>query len=58
MGAVCDIIKEIPKIKVFATRFTADILKKELESENIKFKNLVVIDPHKKINFGKNSIFL
>ena len=57
MGAVCDIIKEIPKIKVFATRFTADILKKELESENIKFKNLVVIDPHKKINFGKNSIF-
>ena len=25
MGAVCDIIKEIPKIKVFATRFTADI---------------------------------
>ena len=57
MGAVCDIIKEIPNLKVFATKFTADMLRKELDDNNIKFKNLIEIDPHKKINFGKNSIF-
>lgn len=57
MGAVCDIIKEIPTLKVFATKFTANILKKELESENVNFKNLIEIEPHKKINFGRNSIF-
>lgn len=57
MGAVCDILKEVPNIKVYATKFTADILRKELENENVRFKNLTEIDPHKKINFGKNSIF-
>ncbi len=57
MGAVCDIVSEVPSLKVFATKFTANILKKELDDSNVKFNNLVVIDPHKKINFGKNSIF-
>ena len=57
MGAVCDILKEIPNLKVYATKFTANILRKELEDNNIKFKNLIEIDPHKKISFGKNSIF-
>ena len=57
MGAVCDILKEVPNLKVYATKFTAGILRKELESDNVKFKNLIEIDPHKKITFGKNSIF-
>ena len=57
MGAVCDILREIPTLKVFATKFTANILKKELEDSGIKYKSLVEIDPHKKINCGKNSIF-
>ena len=57
MGAVCDILREIPNIKVYATKFTANILRKELIDNDIKFKNLVEIDPHKKISFGKNSIF-
>ncbi len=57
MGAVCDIVKVIPSLKVYATKFTADILRKELENDNIRFKNIIEIDPHKKINFGKNSIF-
>ena len=57
MGAVCDVLREIPTLKVFATKFTANILKKELEDSGIKYKSLVEIDPHKKINFGKNSIF-
>ena len=41
MGAVCDIIKEVPNIKVYATKFTADILRKEIEGSNIKFKNII-----------------
>ena len=57
MGAVCDILKEVPNLKVYATKFSAGILKKELIDNDIKYKNLVEIDPHKKITFGKNSIF-
>lgn len=57
MGAVCDIISEVPNLKVYATKFTANLLRKELETSNIKFKNLIEIEPHKKIGFGKNSIF-
>ena len=59
MGAVCDIVSEIPNLKVYATKFTMDMLKKELLDSNVKFnhKNLITIDPHKKISFGKSSIF-
>lgn len=57
MGAVCDIVREMPDLKVYATKFTANLLKKELDDSNISYNNLVVIDPHKQIKFGKNSIF-
>ena len=57
MGAVCDIVREIPNIKVYTTKFSANILRKELIDNDINFKNIVEIDPHKKISFGKNSIF-
>ena len=57
MGAVCDIVREVPNLKVYATKFTANLLKKELDDSNISYSNLVVIDPHKQIKFGKNSIF-
>ena len=57
MGAVSDIVKNIPSIKVYATKFTVDILKKEFEDNNIKYNNLHLISAHKNIKFGKNSIF-
>ena len=57
MGAVCDIVSEVPNLKVYATKFTANLLRKEFEDSNIKFKNLIEIEPHKKIGFGRNSIF-
>lgn len=57
MGAVCDIVREVPNLKVYTTKFTANLLKKELDDSNISYNNLVVIDPHKQIKFGKNSIF-
>lgn len=57
IGAICDIVKQFPKINVYACKFTCDLLKKEFEDENIKFDNLHEIVAHKKINFGKHSIF-
>ena len=57
MGAVSDILKEIPELKVYATKFTANLLKKELLDEGLDITNIIEIEPHKKIDFGKNSIF-
>ncbi len=57
MGALCDILKDLPELKVYATTFTLEIIKEELEAEGLKTDNLVEIKPHKKIEFGKNSVF-
>lgn len=57
MGAVCDIIRDIPEINVYATKFTCDMLKRDFEDNEITFKNLHLINAHKKITFGKNSVF-
>ncbi len=57
MGAVPDIAKDIPDIKVYGTKFTLSVLKRELENCEVKFDNMIEIKAHKKINFGNNSIF-
>ncbi|MDD3392160.1 MAG: ribonuclease J [Bacilli bacterium] len=57
MGAIPDLLTEVPDLKIYATKFTLEIIKKELLEENIKADNLIEIEPHRKINFGKNSIF-
>ncbi len=57
MGALCDILKELPNLKVYVTGFSAHILKKDLEESGIDFKNIIEIEPHKRITFGKNSVF-
>ena len=57
MGAICDIVKEIKDINIYALKFTADVIKTRLNEEEIDFKNLHVIEPYKKMVFGKNSVF-
>ena len=57
MGAVADIIEQFPSIKIYGTDFTMEVIKSELEEENIKTENLIVIKPHQKIEFGAISIF-
>lgn len=57
MGAVCDIVRDIPEVNVYATKFTCDMLKRDFEDNEINFNNLHLIPAHRKINFGKNSIF-
>ena len=57
IGAITNIVREVPDINVYATKFTCELLRREFDSENIEFNNLKQIFPHKKISFGKNSIF-
>ncbi|MGI6309457.1 MAG: ribonuclease J [Bacilli bacterium] len=57
IGAVYDIVKEIPALKVYGTKFTLEVLKKELAMEKLPSNNLVEIKPHRKINFQENAIF-
>lgn len=57
MGGVPDIVSELPDIKVYGTKFTIEVLKRELENCEVKFNNIVEIKPHKKISFGNLSIF-
>src|SRR5574344_1222622 len=57
MGALPDILNDLPNVKVYATTFTLKIIKRELESENISTNNLIEIKPHRKMEFGNESIF-
>ena len=57
MGAIPDIIRELPEIEIYGTDFTIEIIKKELESEELESKHLNVIKPNKSIKFGDISIF-
>lgn len=53
MGATIDLMKDIPKLKVYATKFTKFIL----TNNGVEEKRITEITPHKKINFGAVSIF-
>lgn len=53
MGAAKDLMKEIPSIKVYATKFTKYIL----TNDGVDSARITEIVPHKKINFGPVSIF-
>lgn len=57
MGALSDIVMDLPDIPIFGSKFTIEIIKLQLNNDNIKKANLHVIRPHLKLNFGNNSIF-
>lgn len=57
MGALSEILKEVPDLPIYGTSFTMEIIKDDFLADNLNVKNLRVIKPHRKINFGKNSIF-
>ena len=57
MGAISDLLLDIPDLKIYATKFTLEILKEQLIEDKIDCKNLMEIQAHKKINFGENGIF-
>lgn len=53
MGATNDLVRMIPNLKVYCTKFTKYIL----ESDGLNPNNIIEIEPHKKINFRDVSIF-
>ena len=57
MGAIADILKELPELKIYGTAFTLDVIREDLNTEGIKTDNLIELKAHRKVAFGKNSIF-
>ncbi len=57
MGALTDLIKELPDLHVYASSYTCKIIEYECEEEKVKIKNLHVIGAHKKIDFKDFSVF-
>ena len=57
IGALPNIINELPNLKIYGTKFTVDTIKRILDELKIPTTNIVEISPHKKIVFKDNSIF-
>lgn len=58
MGAVSDILMEFGnRIPVYGSKFTLEIIKLQLQDDNVQEYKLIELKPHHKIDFGKNSIF-
>ena len=55
MGGITDLISAIPEIAVYATKFTMEIIKRDLEDYNITNANLKEIKPHVNIAFSKDA---
>ena len=57
MGALADILADLPDVKVYATKYTVYIIKKLLSEEGMPTNNILELPLHKNTSFGKNSIF-
>lgn len=57
MGAIPDILEQLPEVPVYATKLTLQIAKRELNKAEVEKYKFIEIKPHNKIDFGKNSIF-
>ena len=57
IGAISDMLMDLPNLPIYGARYTLEILKLTLAMDGIKNANLHEIRPHYKIDFGKNSIF-
>ncbi len=56
-GATADILYDLPNLPVYATKFTMEILKADLEENKIVANNLKEIRPHSKLSFGELIVF-
>ena len=57
MGALTDILIDLPNINIYASKFTLEIIKQDLIDNNISNANLIEVKANKKIEFGTESIF-
>ena len=56
-GAISDIIEELDNIPIYGSKFTIDLLKKELEEKKKPIHNLKELPAYKTLNVGKIKIF-
>ena len=56
-GAIADIIENLNGIPIYGSKFTIDLLKKELEMSKIDTKSLIEIPAYKTLSIGKLKIF-
>ncbi len=56
MGALSDIIVDLPDISIYASKFTCEIIKMQFANDDIKNYNLIEIHENKILKFGDNSI--
>lgn len=57
MGAMADILYDMPDLPVYATKFTMEILKEDLVESGVNATNLKEIRPHSKLTFGSLIVF-
>ena len=57
MGATPDVLDRLPEIPVYGTKLTLEMVRKDLDKNQLNKFKLIEIKPHVKIDFGKNSIF-
>lgn len=57
IGATADILFDIPDLPVYGTKFTLEILRRDLEENNIKATHIKEIRPHSKLTFGDLVVF-
>ena len=56
-GAIPDLIEDLDGVSIYGSKFTIDILKKDLEDKKKNVKNLVILQAHKTVSIGKIKIF-
>ena len=57
IGAISDILMDLPNIPIYAAKYTMEMLKIQLEADNIKTKSLHEIKFNVPLKFGNNSVF-
>ena len=57
IGAISDILMDLPNIPIYGLKYTMEILKLQLALDKVDASNLREIKPHSRLNFGLCSIF-
>lgn len=57
IGAISDILIDLPNIPIYATKYTMEMVKLQLEIDGVKATNLHEIKFNKLIKFGNESIY-
>lgn len=57
IGALSDVLEELPDINIYCGRFTLEMIKQDLVEEGIEHSNLIELKPHKRVDFESASIF-